>query len=167
MRGFLDADGVAEPDLGRERRAARLRHGKRLEKRPVRPCVGRLVALEHDGLGARRGLTSLVGGGDLAQLRVALLVADPHHLERAVALEQAAGIVVDGLAGPGEEPGGGVVVGEDELAVGLGALERDAYAHLAHGAAGDAVRAAERLAAEDHVHAEGAALAHQPVEEER
>ena len=84
-----------------------------------------------------------------------------------VAREQAVLVVVDRFAGAGEQAGGGVFVAEDEVGVGLAALQGDAHRHLADRAAGERVGAAERLRAQEHVDAERAALADEAVEQQR
>jgi hypothetical protein len=91
----------------------------------------------------------------------------PHDLERAVALDHARRVVVDRLARTVEQACGVVVLGHDEVRIGLAALQRDADRHLPDGAARQRVRAADRLRAEDHVDAERSALAHETVEQER
>ncbi len=98
-------------------------------------------------------------------MRVADFIRQERDLERTVAGDQAARVVIDGFARPRQQAGRDVGVVEDELRVGLGALQRNANRHLADGAAGQAGRAAQRLRAEYYVDAEGAALAHQPVEQ--
>ena len=80
---------------------------------------------------------------------------------------QAVGVVVDRLAGPGQQPGGRVVFAEDQVGVGLAALQGDAHGHLADRAAGQRVGPAQRLRAEQHVDAERPALPHQPVQQQR
>ena len=58
-------------------------------------------------------------------------------------------------------------VAEDEVGVGLAALQRDADGHLADRAAGERVGAGEGLRAEHHVDAECAALPDEAVEQQR
>ena len=53
------------------------------------------------------------------------------------------------------------------MRIGFAALERDAHAHLSHGAAREGVGATERLRTEDGMHAEGAALSHESIEQHR
>ena len=53
------------------------------------------------------------------------------------------------------------------MRVGLAALQRDAHGHLAERAAGQRVGPAQRLRAEQDVHAERTALPHQAVEQQR
>ena len=96
---------------------------------------------------------------DAGEVGLALLLAEPDDLEGVVALDQAVGVVVDRLARARQQPGGGVVVGEDEVGVGLAALERDPHRHLVDRAPRQAVRPAQRLRAEQDVHAERPALA--------
>ena len=65
-----------------------------------------------------------------------------------VALEQAVGVVVDRLAGPGQQPGGRVLLAEDQVGVGLAALQGDADRHLADRAAGQRVGPGQGLRAQ-------------------
>ena len=88
-------------------------------------------------------------------------------MERAVALNRAAVVVVNRLARTREQARRGIVLVHDEVGVGFVALERDAHHHLADGRAGQRVGAAERLRAEQHVNAERATLAHNAVEQQR
>ena len=103
----------------------------------------------------------------LRQVRVPHLVRQPDHLERAVAFERAGHVVVDAFAGPREQARRRVVLVHDQVGVGLVALEGDADDHLAEGGAGHGVGAAQGLRAEQHVDAEGPALAHDPVQQQR
>ena len=103
----------------------------------------------------------------VARYFCALGVGEPDDLERVVAGEQAVLVVVDRFAGAGEQAGGGVFVAEDEVGVGLAALQGDAHRHLAERAAGERVGAGERLRTEQHVDAERAALPHEAVEQQR
>ncbi len=105
--------------------------------------------------------------GKPAEILVALVVREPDDLEGMVALEQAVGVVVDRLAGPGQQPGGRVVFAEDQVGVGLAALQGDAHGHLADRAAGQRIGPAEGLRAQQHVDAERPALPHQPVQQQR
>ena len=77
-------------------------------------------------------------GANLGEIDLAAIVGEPGDLEWAVAFDEAAGVVVDRLAGTREEAGGGVVVAENQVRVGLGGLQCDADGHLADGAAGEA-----------------------------
>ena len=74
---------------------------------------------------------------------------------------------VSTFAGPGEQAGGGVLFAEDQVGVGLAALQGDADGHLADRAAGERVRAGQGLRAQQHVDAEGPALPHQAVQQQR
>ena len=67
---------------------------------------------------------------------VALVVGQPDDLEGMVPFEQAVGVVVDRLAGPREQAGGRVLFAENQVGVGLAALQRDPHRHLADRAAG-------------------------------
>ena len=100
------------------------------------------------------------------QVVVALVVGEPDDLEGMVALVDAVGVVVDRLAGPGEQPGGRVLLAEDQVGVGLAALQGDAHGHLADGAAGQRIGPAQRLRAQQHVDAERPALPHQAVQQQ-
>ena len=51
------------------------------------------------------------------------LVGQPDDLEGVVAFDQAVGVVVDRLAGPRQQAGRRVVGAEDQLGVGLAALQ--------------------------------------------
>ncbi len=53
------------------------------------------------------------------------------------------------------------------MGVGLAALQRNAHGHLAQRRAGQRVRPAQRLRTQMHVNAEGSALPHQAVQQER
>ena len=115
------------------------------------------------------------GGGHLSPARVCsssrtlsrFSSVEPHNLERIVPFDQAVLIVVDRLAGPGEQPGRGVVLAQNQLRIGIGTLQRNANCHLVDGAAGKRVCTAESLRAEQHVEAERAALPHEAVEQKR
>ena len=77
-------------------------------------------------------------------------------------------VVVDRLAGPGEEPGRRVVLAEDQVRVRLASTASAIrIAIWAEGRPGQPVGPAERLRAEVDVDAEGSALADEPVEQER
>ena len=129
---------------------------------------GRGAAFEDDRrLDAPATFVALGHRLHLAEVAIALGCGQPYHLEWAVALDLAVGVVVDRLAGPGQEPGRGVVVAEDQVRVRLAALERDPHAHLSERASGERVGAAEGLRTEQDVDAEGAALPHEPVQDQR
>ena len=98
---------------------------------------------------------------------LAAFVRQPDDLEQIVAFDQAVGVVVDRLAGPRQQPGGRVVLAQNQVRVGLAALQGDAHRHLVDRAARQRVGPAERLRAEQHVHAERPALPHQAVEQQR
>lgn len=132
-------------------------------QRRVATDVGVGVALEDHRRSIRRPRPGQLA--DAVQVLLALRLAEPDDLERVVALDQAVGVVVDRLAGPRQQAGGGVVVAEDQVGVGLAALQGDAHRHLIDGAAHQAVGAAERLRAEQDVDAEGPALPDQAVEQ--
>jgi hypothetical protein len=80
----------------------------------VLPHGGGAVALEDDRL-----RTDNVAGGrhraDALEVLPTLLIGQPGDLERAVGLDESAGVVVNGFAGAGQEAGGGVVVAQDHL----------------------------------------------------
>ena len=127
--------------------------------------VGQNVAFEND----RRGARDMPLPGQLAdvpQILVAIAVGEPHDLERMIAFVETVGVIIDGLAGPGEQPGRRVVFAEDQVGVGLAALQGDADGHLADRAAGQGVGPAERLRAQQDVDAERPALPHQPVQQQ-
>ena len=104
---------------------------------------------------------------DPLQVLLPALVGQPDDLEEVVSLHHAVGVVIDGLAGPGEQPGGRVVFAQDQVRVGFAALKGDADGHLAEGRLGQRVLAAQGLRAEDHVHAEGTTLPHQAIQQQR
>ena len=104
---------------------------------------------------------------DLLQVRFAVGVRQPDDLEEVVPFHHAVGVVVDRLAGPGQQPGGRVVFAQDQVRVGLAALKRDPHGHLAQRGLGQRVLAAQGLRAQDDVHAEGTTLPHQAVEQQR
>ena len=165
--GVLDRDRVAQPgriDLGGLRRPfGRLEQG--IQER-VLAHVRRQVPLEDDW--RRLVDVPLVGHLlDPLQVLLATLVREPDDLEQVVPLHHAVGVVVDRLAGPGQQPGGRVVLAQDQVGVGLAALQGDAHGHLAERRPRQRIRAAQRLRAEDDVHAEGTTLANQPVQQQR
>ena len=53
-----------------------------------------------------------------AQKRVALVVVEPGNLKRVVPFEHSVGIIVDRLAGAREQPGGRIVLAEDQVRIG-------------------------------------------------
>ena len=139
---------------------------EQLVQERVLAYFGRQVSFEDD---RRRLLDILLAAHflDVLQVLLAALVREPDDLEQVVSLHHAVGVVVDRLAGAGEQPGGGVVFAQDQVGVGFAALKRDPHGHLAERGLGQRVLAAQGLRAEDHVHAEGTALPHQAVEQQR
>ena len=109
---------------------------------------------------------SLASAAMRPQVLVALGIGEPDHLEGMIPLVDAVGVVVDGFAGAGQQPRGRVLLAEDQVGVGLAALQGDAHRHLADGAAGQRIGPAQRLRAQQHVDAEGPALPHQPVQQQ-
>ena len=134
-------------------------------KQRVFARVGGHVPLEHDRCRptARGRLAE-----PLQSLQVFLLLrrGQPDDLERMISLEQTVGVVVDGLARPAEQPRGRIVLAEDQMGVGLAALQGDSHGHLANRAARERIGAGQRLGAEQHVDPESAALPHQPVHQQ-
>ena len=167
-RRILDGDRVAEPgDRGDEIAASGRALGEELAEEDIAVGVGRLVAVEHDPW-HRLDVGAPVGkAAQLAEIPLAAGVVEPHDLEGIVAGHHAVGVVVDRLAGAGEEPGGRIVFREDQAAIGLVALQRDAHRHLPHCRPGKAVGAAERLRAKEDVHPEGTALTDEAIEDQR
>jgi hypothetical protein len=86
--------------------------GEQVLERAVLFHFGRGVALE-DNLRAGRAVIPLLRQcRHLRQVAIPFVIRQPGHLEAgSLRLDQAAGGVVDGLAGSGEQAGGGVVVG--------------------------------------------------------
>ena len=167
-RRVLDRDRVPHPGQRCDRLAAVDRPlGQELGEQRIAGGIRGLVAVEDDP--RQMGDVGATVGERPQRPEIALptLVVEEHHLERTVAVDHAVGVVVDRLAGPGEQTGGRIVLGEDETRVGLVALEGHPHRHLPHRRAGQAVRPAERLGAEQHVHAERATLADEAVEDER
>ena len=139
---------------------------EKLGKHDVAGRVGCLVAVEDDA-GQCGDVGSTVGQpSQRAQIPLPAFIVQEHNLERIVAGDHAVGVVVDRLAGTRQQAGGGVVFTENQAGVGLVALQRDADGHLPHRGTGQAVGAAERLGAEQNMHAEGTALTDEPVEDE-
>lgn len=165
LGGAFDGVGRAEPDA----RCGGLFDGcggEQILQHRVFPHVGRRVAFEDN---RPRIVCACLAGlfGDLDEIGVAFLVRQPDGLEGAVALDGAGGVVVDAFAGSREESRRGVVVIHDQVGVGLVALKGDADDHLAERGAGHGVGAAEGLRTEQHMDAEGAALADDAVEQQR
>ena len=161
--GLADGHRLTQMQRQRSRRTTR---AHALAQRPARGDAGLAGAVEHDwrrAHGRSRG-TAL---RQLSHTLLALVIPEPHHLERAVALDHAACVVVDRFTRPRQQARCGVVVAQDQRRIGLVALQRDANAHLTHGGSRQRVGAAQRLRAQDHVHAEGAALTHQSIEQQR
>ena len=98
--------------------------------------VGLGVAFEDDRDAVRDRLALDGEVAELLQIGFPALVGEPDDLEEVVALDRAVGVVVDRLAGPGEELGGVVLLAEDQVGVGLGALQGDPHGHLAEGRPG-------------------------------
>ena len=165
--GRLDGHGLAQPGGNAAAQIRPTGRGQKLvEGLGVLDERGR-VALEDD-LGLGRTVAPLFReGANALQVALSLVVGQPGHLEGVVALHQTVGVVVDGLTRPGEEPGCGVVVSQDEAGVCLAALERDAHGHLVDGTAGQGVTPGQGLGAQEDVHAKRAALAHQAVQDLR
>ena len=127
--------------------------------------IGGEVPLEDDLLRRR----PVAGQGELvdrAQVLLAARVGEPDDLEEVVPFDHAVGVVVDRLAGAGQQPRGAVVLAQDQVGVRLAALERDPHRHLAERAAGQREGAAQGLRAEVDVDAEGTALADEAVEQQ-
>ena len=80
-----------------------------------------------------------------AQIIFPALVGEPDDLEEIVPFDHAVGIVVDRLSGPRKQPGRRIVGAEDQLGIGLTALQRDTHGHLVDRAAGQRVGAPQRL----------------------
>ena len=163
--GVLDGHGRAQP---RPWRRGFLRRGigrKRLFQQAIVAGIGGRVALENDG---RRHLALPITSqaADPAEEVVLLVVRQPDDLERMVALVQPVGVVINGLARPGEQSRGRVLFAEDQMRVGLAALQGDAHRHLAYGGAGQRIGSGQRLRAQQNVHPEGASLANQTVEQQ-
>ncbi len=165
-RGVFDGDGFPQPG-GQDRRGRRGRIGfQTLLQLRVLVEVGRGGPFE-DNLRAGGGELSFPGeSGHAAQRLIAALIGQPNDLEQVIALEEPAGGVVDGFAGPGQEPRCRVVLAENEMSIGLAALQGDADGHLVDGAAGQAVSASQGLRAEQDMNAEGASLPDQPIQKE-
>jgi len=69
-------------------------------------------------------------------------------LKRIIAFNHAVGVVVDGFTGPGQEPRGAVFFTEDEVRVGVAALQGDADRHLPDRRAGQRIGPPQRLRAQ-------------------
>ena len=165
-RRILDGDRLAQPHArgrGRPSPAGRL---EQVGQGAVGANVRRGVALEDRWTSTiSHTATGILTNPN--QALVTLLVGEPGGLKRTVSFHEPTGVVVDGLAGPREQPGGEIVVVQDQLRVGLGTLQSDSNRHLAHGASRQARRAAQGLGPKQHVDPEGPALSHQPVEQHR
>jgi len=160
-----DGHRRADPGAGRHAPLAPRRRCQQLAEARVLAGIGGLVALEDD---SRRQCADPLARpfSQTLQQRFALLVRQPHHLERVVALVEAVGVVVDRLARPAQQPGGGVLFAEDQVGVGVAALQGDPHRHLADGAPRNRVGPGQGLRSEQHVDPECPALAHQPVQEQ-
>ena len=121
--------------LGPGRRAASSSASRRFL-----PTVGRRHCPRRRSAAGRRRLPLRGQLLDPLQVLLAALVGEPDDLEGVVAFDQAVGVVVDRLAGPAEQPGGRVVLAEDQVGVGLAALQGDAHRHLADACCGPASR---------------------------
>ena len=166
-RRILDGDGVAQP---RQRDclwlASHRTGAEEFGQQGIASGIGRLVAVE-DHAGQCRNIGASVGHAPQgAKVSLPALVVQKHDLKRIVAGDHAVGVVVDRLAWAGQQTGGCVVFAKDQAGIGLVALQRDADGHLPHRRAGQTVGAAERLGAEQHVHAEGSALTDEAVEDQ-
>ena len=104
---------------------------------------------------------------DSLQVLFAPLVREPDDLEQVVAFHHAVGVVVNRLAGTGQQPSGRVVFAQDQVSVGFAALQSNSHRHLAQGGFGQRILAAQGLRAENHVHSESTTLPHQSIEQER
>src|SRR5262249_37057586 len=144
----LDGNRLAEPGVHGLRRGGRpvVVNQKTAQQRVLADVRGN-VAFEDDlrspSSGKRSPLAAaidaaaaLVQLADAAKQVLTAIVVEPNHLERIVAFDAAVGVVVDRFAGTCQQPGGGVVLAEDEVSVRLAALQRDAHGHLVDGAAG-------------------------------
>ena len=109
------------------------------QRRGAAGCAARSaggVPLEDDRRAGEDRLALAGQVAELLQVGLAALVGEPDDLEEVVPLGRAVGVVVDRLAGPGEQLGGGVLLAEDQVGVGLAALEGDPHGHLAERASG-------------------------------
>ncbi len=97
---------------------------------------------------------------------LAALVLQPHDLERIIAFDQTVGIVVDGFAGTREQPGRGIVVAQNDVPVGVAALQRYPYRHLIDGTAGQGVRPTKRLRAQQDVQSKSPPLPDEAIEQQ-
>ena len=85
-------------------------------------------------------VTALLGQCvDRVQILLAPLVGQPDHLERMIPFDQAVGVVVNRLARRDEQPGRRVVFAQDQVRVGLAALQGDAHRHLPDACCGPAI----------------------------
>ena len=130
----LDRDSLAQPGRDDLRSLHRfpLEYG---EQFLVVHCRGRHISFEHD----RRSCYQLPFGSEVrnpVQARVAFFVFEPGNLKRVVAFQQAIGVIVNCLAGASEQSGGCVLLAEDEVRVGLAALQSDPHGNLTKRAAG-------------------------------
>ena len=164
-RRILDGDGVAKPrQRGCLRLACHRAGAEEFGQQGIARRIGRLVPVKDHARECGDVGPPVGQPPQGAQIPLPALVVQEHDLERIVAGNHAVGVVVDRFAGAGEQAGSRVVFAEDQAGVGLVALQRDADGHLSHRGAGQAVGAAECLGAEQHVHAEGTALANEAVE---
>src|SRR5262245_9934976 len=70
---------------------------------------------------------------NLSEILLALLLCEPNDLERVVALDETISVIVNRFARPRQQPGGGVVVTENDVPVGFAALQGDPHCHLIDG----------------------------------
>src|SRR5690606_13823280 len=102
-----------------------------------------------------------------SKMLVALVVAEPGNLERTVSIPGAIRVVVDGLTGSREQSGRGVVFAQNQVGVGLAALQGDAHRHLSDRRSSQRISTAERLRTEHNMDARCPPMSHKPVEQQR
>ena len=120
----LDRDRVAEPGLSAERGGVGPGRRRRAGRRAGGSCdrSAGSVPLEDDRRARQDGLALAARSWSCFEVGLAALVGEPDDLEEVVPLDHAVGVVVDRLAGAGEQPGGGVLLAQDQVGVGLAAL---------------------------------------------
>ncbi len=124
------------------------RTGRRLDQvveRHILANLGRGVAFKHDHRPQHAAVALVVQLTDAVQIFLAPRLGQPDHLEGVVAFDQAIGVVVDRLAGTGQQARRRIVVAQDQMAVRLAALQGDAHGHLVDGAARQRISAAQGL----------------------
>ena len=89
---------------------------------------------------------------------IALFIAHPNDLEGTIPLDGPGCIVVDSLAGTGEQTWRGVVFIHDQIGVGLIALKRHSNDHLTQCRPSEGVRTAESLRPEKDVNTKSTTL---------